>query len=154
MNLDTKRQIDFILTRNNRKRNILGARAVPNLSINIDHKAVVATIRTIRRRKQRPGKYMPCESVNFKNLKDESVRERFEKELTEIFVKLPIERKTLEEEWEIFKSSILNTAKATCGTTKERKACIKKITSWCNAEVKKAVKDKKEKYKKWLKSKQ
>ena len=127
---------------------------MPNLSINTDHKAVITTIRTNRRRKQRSCKNMPCEIVNLKNLKDEAVRENYEKELNEIFVKLPKERKTVEEEWEMFKSSILNTAKTTCGTTKKHKTRIKKITSWWNDEVKEAVKDKKGKYKKWVKSKQ
>jgi hypothetical protein len=116
--MNCKSQIDFILARKKNKRDIMGARAIPNLCIDTDHKAVILTMRNKRKRKSREHRQTARDSVKTHMLRDPSIQQVYLQNVTEKYEELPKEIQTVEEKWEAFKKSILTTAKENCGQTK------------------------------------
>jgi hypothetical protein len=63
-------------------------------------------------------------------------------EMSELYTSLPKELMTVEEEWAIFKNSILQASKELGGTMKQLKPGKKK-TPWWNNTIKEAIQEKK-----------
>jgi len=128
--VECKSQIDYILAKRIKKRTVTDARAIPNLSTDTDHKAVIVKIRT-NRTNQRKYQRVEKETIKINQLNDSKTQEIYQIKIEENYNKLPQEIQSVEEEWTTFKNTILDTARETCGTTKSG-GTRPKITPWWN----------------------
>jgi len=151
--LGCKSQIDFILAKRTCKRWVLDSRAIPNMCIDTDHKAVMMTIRRNRLQATRKHNKTGKETYKVNKLKEETIKKEYLQLITEEFNSLPTNNTSVEEEWTMFKKAIQDAAERTCGSTKNRRM-KPQITAWWNEDVKTAIKEKKHKYRKWIYSKQ
>ena len=144
-------QIDFMLARSRMRSNITDSRAIPNAGLDTDHRPVITTLVTQKKKKPTNRKRQP-ERLNTHKLGDEEVQTRIRRTLSEKLDTINSTSLTVEEAWDTFKTALLDTMKEVCGT-KKTGGRNRKATAWWNGEVKDAIREKKRLYKIWVKSK-
>ncbi|XP_076054494.1 uncharacterized protein LOC143033186 [Oratosquilla oratoria] len=109
-----------------RKSQTHSVKAIPSLSLDSDHRAVVPKVNiTIPHKCRR----LKRKRIEIKNLKDQRVREELEDKLVEI----TITGETIEQQWKIAQSQINNIAEEVVGV-KWTGGCKKKRTAYWNEE--------------------
>ena len=149
--LGVSSEIDFILTRAKDRRNTTDAQAVPNISLNTDHRPVIMTLKQKMWRNKR-AKHRPDERINLRVLNEEETKQKFKEELGKTLAGIDLDALSMDEAWSILKASLIETLSKACGVKKAGKGPVKK-TPWWNDNVKEAIKDKKKLYKGWVRSK-
>ncbi|XP_076058238.1 uncharacterized protein LOC143035269 [Oratosquilla oratoria] len=130
-----KSMIDLVLS--SRKSLIHDVKSIPSLSLDSDHRAVVAKVNiTIPPHCRR----LKRKRIEVEKLKDQRVREELEDKLAEI----TITGETIEQQWKIAQSQINNIAEEVVGV-KWTGGCKKKRTAYWNEEVQEAVREKNKK---------
>ena len=106
--IDVSSQIDFTLARSRMRSNIRDSRAIPNAGLDTDHRPIITTLVTQKRRTFTKKKKQP-ERLNMHKLQDEEVQTQIRCTISE---KLDCSDPTLlnvEEVWDIFKTVLLDT---------------------------------------------
>lgn len=140
--------IDYIVTSREEKKNISDVRVMRGAEIGSDHYLVTMKVKTQEKEIHRNNtKVVERKTLNIKThkLKDIEIREEYQKNITkEINKTKTIDTTNIETVWEEFKNIIEEAAKKTCGVT--RIDHTKKKTHWWNDEIKKEVKEKKQRW--------
>ncbi|XP_076039470.1 uncharacterized protein LOC143024543 [Oratosquilla oratoria] len=136
-----KSMIDLALS--SRKSLIHEVKSIPSLSLDSDHRAVVAKVNiTIPPHCRR----LKRKRIEVEKLKYQRVREELDDKLAEI----TITGETIEQQWKIAQSQINNIAEEVVGV-KWTGGCKKKRTAYWNEEVQEAVREKNKYYRLWIK---
>ncbi|XP_035664606.1 uncharacterized protein LOC118408089 [Branchiostoma floridae] len=144
-------QIDFILTKASRITTVQDARAVPNAGLDTDHRPVLMSM-TGKTNWNRRRKLTHEPQINLNKLrKNMDIQEEIKRKITERLEQEDTRDKSAEETWCIFRDTLLDCLKNTCGKKRHGKG-QRKATKWWNDEVKEAVREKKRLYKVWVKS--
>ena len=138
------------MTRAKDRRNTTDARAIPNISLDTDHRPVIMTLKQKVWRYKR-AKHRPEERINLRALNKEETRQKFEEELGKTLTAIDLDALSMDETWSIFKASLIETLSKACGVKATGKGSVKKAPLW-NDNVKEAIKDKKKLYKAWVRS--
>ncbi|XP_012939850.1 craniofacial development protein 2-like [Aplysia californica] len=141
-NIMVSSQIDFILTRTRIRITITDSRATPNAGLDTDHRPIITTLTTKKERKPKKHKRQQ-ERLNMHKLGDDQVQAQIRSTLNEKLGSINSTILTVEEAWDTFKTTLLDTMKEVCGTKKTR-GKHRKATTWWNEEVKDAIKEKKD----------
>ena len=137
--------IDLFLTNN--KGLFLDVKAVPSVSLDADHRLVIARVRIKKpKAKRRTG----MKRYKLTKLKEPEKKQRL-KEMIQSKSEEATEEDSLEVLWMKFKTNITETADEVLGQKKPYQG-KKKMTPWWSAEVKEAVKVKMKKFRKWMKT--
>ncbi|XP_012940936.1 uncharacterized protein LOC106012456 [Aplysia californica] len=150
-NIMVSSQIEFILTRTRMRITITDSRAIPNAGLDTDHRPIITTLTTKKERKPKKHKRQQ-ERLNMHKLGDDQVQAQIRSTLNEKLGSINSKILTVEEAWDTFKTTLLDTMKEVCGTKKTR-GKYRKATAWWNEEVKDAIKEKKRLYNVWVTSK-
>ena len=136
--------IDMILTNNRRLFN--DVKVIPSVSLDGDHRLVLAQLRI-----REPKQQVKSIRMRFKleKLKEEDCKRDFKCKVEEK-LDLNVNNK-VEEEWKQFKDSLSKAAEETIGMSKQYGGKKKKTPWWTN-ELQNAVKDKMKKFRKWMKN--
>eukprot|EP00058_Branchiostoma_floridae_P000941 XP_002586429.1 hypothetical protein BRAFLDRAFT_131819 [Branchiostoma floridae] len=139
-------QIDFILTRASRRTTVQDARAIPNAGLDTDHRPVLMYMRG--KGNESHKRKLPHEpQINIHKLrKNMDIQEEIKQRVTERLEQEDTWDKSAEETWSIFRDTLLDCLKSTCGKKKNGRG-QRKATKWWNDEVKEAVREKKRLYK-------
>ena len=148
-NTNQASQIDFILTRKSDRRRIQNSRAIPNAIIDSDHRPVVLWIYKPARTQQCKGNQQ-IEIINIEKLEDREIMGQIEDAVKDSYNTLEKEN-NIEEEWQHFKTCILQIMQEKCGLKKLGNH--KKHTAWWNELVRSSIQEKKKCFHKWQKSK-
>ena len=137
-----KSMIDMVIARD--KRMILDTKSIPSISMDSDHRLVVAKIRVKRHKPVPTPKY---KRLKIEKLREGDTKEEFKRRMGE--VRMERENVGAEERWEDIKEEVLNIAEEVVGF----KSCggTKKHTQWWTEEVKTTVKNKNKTFRKWMK---
>ena len=135
--------IDLVLT--SRKSLIHDVKAIPSLSLDSDHRVIVALV-NLRYTLARPP--VKRRRVAVEKLKELEVKERMNENLC-IKLEIDEEEENIGRAWESSKKAILESIEATVGF--KYIGSKKKRTPFWNEEIRKAVKDKNDAFRKWLK---
>ena len=112
--LGTSSQIDFILTRAKDRQNTTNARAIPNISLDTDHRPVIMTLKQKMGRNKR-AKHRPEERMNFRALNKEETKQKFEEELGKTQTVMDLDALSMDETWSVFKASLIDTIQSLWG---------------------------------------
>ena len=142
--------IDYIIVDSDLKQLVQDTRVYRGFEIGSDHNLVLSRIKIKNcLKRKRPKKVL-------KRIKTEKLLEltyslKYKKVLLERANQIDMENASLEQEWQHFKRILVESAREVCGEVvcKDRKF----RTPWWNQEVKEAIKEKKEYYKKFLANK-
>ena len=113
-------QIDFILTRAKDRRNTTDARAIPNISLDTDHRPVIMTLQQIVWRNKK-AKHRPGERINLRVLSEEETKQKFKDELGQTLTGTDLDALSMDETWSIFKAPLKETLSKACGVKKAAK---------------------------------
>ena len=144
-------RIDFILTRAKDRRNTTDARAIPNISLDTDHRPVIMTLKQ-KVWWNKGDKHRPEERINLRVLNEKETKQKFEEELGKTLTGIDLDALSMDKTWSILKAYLTETLSKACGVKKAGKGPAKKTPQW-NDNVKEAIKDKKKLYKAWVRSK-
>ena len=126
----------------------MDVKVIRGAEIGTDHHLLITKYRHKKERKVNETKKI--ERIKKKELKNEESNLAYNELIEEKLGNLRSDGIQIEEKWEILKNLILTAAKEACGTTKARKQT--KRTPWWNDEVKLVVKQKKEAWKTFLRT--
>src|SRR3984885_10417468 len=90
-------------------------------------------------------------TINLKKIENAETQKQIYKTVTEAYNSIK-EEKSIQEEWQIFKETIINASQIHCGMKFTGRK--KKLTIWWNEEVKTTIQNKKQAFKIWQKSRQ
>ncbi|XP_076029362.1 uncharacterized protein LOC143018122 [Oratosquilla oratoria] len=138
-----KSMIDLVLA--SRESLIHDVKAIPFLSLDSDHRVVVALI-YLRFTLARPP--VKRRRVAVDNLKEPEIKQRMDENLC-AKIEINEEEEDVERAWESSKNAILESIEATVGF--KYIGGKKKRTSFWNEEMRKAVKERNDAFRKWLK---
>lgn len=148
--------IDYILVQSNNRRFITDVRVFRSAEIFSDHYLVIAKVKgkAQNTRQENGGKIniTKNESIRTYKLREDETLEKYIEIITQEAeqVERYMSNKNVEEAWQTFKEIILKAAKQACGTIKLNPN--KKQTAWWNESIKEEIRQKKQKWKKYLKS--
>ena len=146
-NYRDKSPIDFVLTNN--KRIFKDVKAIPSVSLDSDHRLIVAKMCVERRRLVTRIKR---KRYKIENLKIEEKRNEFTTKVQEILdINNYEETQEIQEEWNLFSSKVKEVADEVVGVNYIGKT-RKKRTPWWTEEVETAVKTKMKSFQKWMKT--
>lgn len=139
-----KSMIDLVLSDD--KNLFKDVKVIPSVSCDSDHRLVVVSLRVIK-----PKLYRSRGRKRYKieNLQEEEKRRNLTAKMTEF--KEDGERENLQENWQNFKTAVEKSAEETVGC-KWVKGGGKKKTPWWTEEMKNSVKNKMQKFRKWMKT--
>ena len=137
--------IDLFLT-NNRKL-FMNIKAIPSVSMDADHRLVVAEIRAVKPRIRAMRKYKP---YRLNKLEDQESTQMLKNMLQQKFESAE-EGENVETQWNIFRDNIKETADEVIGR-REAYRGKKKSTPWWTAEVKEVTTRKMKMFRKWMKT--
>ena len=149
--IDVSSQIDFTLARSRMRCNIRDSRAIPSAGLDTDHRPVITTLVTEKKRKFTKKKKQ-LERLNMHKLQDEEVQTKIKSTIGEKLDRTDATLLNVDEAWDSFKTVLLDTIREACGI-KKTGGRNRKATAWWNEEVKDAIKEKKKLYKTWVKTK-
>ncbi len=139
--------IDLFLT--NKKNIFKDVRTIPSVSLDSDHRLVVAKLKIVK-----PKEKVKKKQKRFKleNLKDEEKKQALRQLVTlRKPTELELEEMNIEEQWNKFKNTVYGAAEETVGI-KIKYGTKKKSTAWWTYDVKEAVKEKTRSFRKWMKT--
>lgn len=146
--------IDYILVERDNRR-VRDVRAMRGPEIYSDHFMVVAKVKSENENNTNADKHKTQrrEHVTIRSykLRDETTANKFREIVKNKLENQDTTNKGTEEIWKIFKENILEAAEITCGIIKANNQ--KKQTSWWNEELNQEIKDKKDKWKRYLQHK-
>ena len=148
--IDVSSQIDFTLARSRMRCNIRDSIAIPNAGLDTDHRPVIMTLVTEKKRKI--TKKEETARLNMHKLQDEEVQTKIKYTISEKLDHIDPTLLNVDEAWDSFKTVLLDTIREACGI-KKTGGRNRKATAWWNKEVKDAIKEKKKLYKIWVKTK-
>lgn len=143
--------IDYIITRRESKKNLLDVKARRGPEIYSDHYLIEGKIKVgggIHSKEKRKTKRR--EILKIHKLLNEDIRKAYGELVDEEMKKINLENENLEYLWSEFKNAIYTATKEACGTAVIREN--KKQTSWWREDIRKAVKEKKEIWRRYLKN--
>ena len=150
--IDISSQIDFTLARSRMRFNIGDSRVIPNAGLDTDHRPVITTLVTEKKRKIAKKKKQ-LERLNMHKLQDEEVQTKIKRTISEKLDHIDPTILNVDEALDNFKTVLLDTIREACVTKKTGgKKNNRKATAWWNKEVKDAIKDKKKLYTIWVKT--
>ena len=150
-NIDASSQIDFTLVRYRMRCNIRDSRVIPSAGLDIDHRPVITTLVTEKKRKITKIKKQ-LERLNVHKLQDEEVQTKIKCTISGKLDCIDPTLLNVDEAWDSLKTVLLDTIREACGT-KKTGGRNRKATAWWNKEVRDAIKEKKKLYKIWAKTK-
>ena len=143
-----KSMIDLYITNNKNLFN--DAKSVPSISLDSDHRLVLAKIKIVKPRERAKKK---TKRLKIEELKNDDAKERLREKIA---VKIAEKRQepsngeqSVGEEWKLLKGSIIEAAEETIGY-KVQGGTKKKRTAWWNDEVKEAVTKNMKAFRKWM----
>ena len=128
---------------------IRDSRAIPNAGLDTDHRPVITTLVTEKKRNFTKKKKQP-DRLNMHKLQDEEVQTKIKCTISEKLDRIDPTLLNVDEAWHSFKSVLLDTIREACGIKKTGGRNRKATAGW-NKEVKDAIKEKKKLYKIWVK---
>ena len=108
--IDVSSQIDFTLARARMRCNIRDSRAIPNAGLDTDHRPVITTLVTEKKRKFTKKKKQP-EKFNMHKLQDEEVQTKIKCTISEKVDHIDPTILNVDEAWDSFKPVLLDTIK-------------------------------------------
>lgn len=141
-NSGEKSMIDMFIGPVTQKRCWINVKAYNDIAIDTDHSLVIGTYRYQYKRLSRP-KCSSYEVIRVQRLQTEKVAGDFSESVAEDFYSHDGPKLSLEEDWRLFRDSILNRATEHCGT-KTVKLNSRHTGDWWNNEVRKTVEDKRQ----------
>lgn len=146
-----KSLIDYFLISRHKMREIKDVRVRRSAEIGSDHFLVTLEHMENEKKATEIEKRTTKEKIKSYRLKEGTVKQAYQEKIKEKYKKEP-EKQEIEETWHQFKKIILEAAQESCGKTKIGKG-NKKRTPWWTEQIKQAVKQKKETWKKYLNNK-
>lgn len=140
---------DYVTYTSETRYNILDVRVFRGAELATDHFLLVVKYRCKIYHKKNKSK--PFTKLKVRSLEDPEKRKEYEERITKKLQTINQENTTIDQKWEIFKTAILESAEEVCGRVKIGQR--KKRTPWWNETVRQVVKEKKQAWKKYQKSK-
>lgn len=142
--------IDYIIVEQDFRKLVQDTRVYRGLGVDSDHYLVTSKL-LIDKPVTRTGN-VQIRRIRTEKLKNESIRKDFEEKIALKFQALDqIDSRTIEIEWQDFKTAYIRTAIDCLGTVSCKGA--RKETSWWNDDIREAVQEKKTILKQWLQNK-
>ena len=142
-----KSMIDLFLTNN--KTIFADVKAVPSLSMDADHRLVIAKIKI---RKPNKGKAIGAKRYNIGKLREQTTFEKFQETVnTRLQEYMGEEGDNIESIWVKFRNAITDTSDEVLGEKRPYRG-DKRRTPWWGEEVSNSIKAKLSKFRKWMKT--
>ena len=119
-NIDVSSQIDLTLARSRMRCNIRDSRAIPNAGLDTDHRPVITTLVTEKKRKITKKKKQ-LERLNMHKLQDEEVQTKIKCIISEKLDHIDPTLLNEDEAWDSFKTVLLDTIREACGIKEDRR---------------------------------
>ena len=127
-NIDVSSQIDFTLARSRMRCSIRDSRAIPNASLDTDHRPVITTL-VIEKKRKITKKKKQLERLNMHKLQDEEVQTIIKCTISEKMDHIDPTILNVDEAWDSFKTVLLDTIREACGI-KKTGGRNRKATAW------------------------
>lgn len=137
--------IDFVLT--TKKALIADVKVIPSVSMDSDHRAVVAKIKMVKPRPIRKPKRM---RLKIERLSDAFVREELATKISQIAPGITEMGVNIHDQWNHFRRDVFNATKEVVGETYVG-GIKRKQTPYWTQEVKEAVQEKNKAFRRWMK---
>lgn len=149
-NLGHKSMIDYIVYARSVRYAVNDVKVIRGAELSTGHRLVVADTNIRRPNKDRARNY---KRIKLEVLEDPNRTREYEDTLVQRLEENENQQWDLNERWKKFKEVILQTAEEICGTAVVRQNNEQKRTKWWNEEVKRKVKEKKEAWIKYIRTK-
>lgn len=147
--------IDYFIVSREYRKAIKDVKVQRHAEIGSDHYLVrMEVIKKKEETKQTKRKIIIKEKIKSYRLKDEEIKKTYQNKLQNRLIREKAEKiKGIENKWKNFKENMILAAKESCGTTKTTNIHYKK-SNWWTPELQQKIKDKKQKWRKYLRSQQ